>query len=448
MDPPPVGEPAAGAGGGSAVPGSETVFRTPSGRRVRFQRPAFPGPAPAPAPAGAPPLETSPAAASDASSGAGSAASVAGALMTRRAAVSPPPVPPAPPSTPEWSGLAGATDNPLLARAQSFRRDPFGPEEFLVSAPAGSRRPDRPPAPAAASSTAIVASAPSPSLTVCGLGSLTLPPPRVLGPVRSSQVQLPSPIKRLAQRGLRASRFKAWGAAALGVAVFLLAVEILVVVALLTEPMARLLHNANRLVEGSADDGALGFNVEFGDALDVSAIITDVVTNPIVAPLLRHFLPKPAQSPELTAGTDAVLVRRAPAPPEVTASSAAAAAEPLGPPAEAPPPPDAAEGLADEATAAFLTWCGTAGCLDAAFGPSCAELAAGLAKGEKAPGVPAIPPPEEFCAAADTLNSGACLCDPALAAVPHASELVAVASLLGAVCTLSEPVVAPGLGNC
>lgn len=263
-------------------------------------------------------------------------------------------------------------------------------------------------------------------------------------------MQLPSPIKRLAQRGLRASRFKAWGAAALGVAVFLLAVEILVVLALLTEPMARLLHNANRLVEGSADDGALGFNVEFGDALDVSAIITDVVTNPIVAPLLRHFLPKPAQSPALTAEISPPSLRRAPpGPPEVTASSAAAvAAEPLGPPAEAPPPPDAADGLADEATAAFLAWCGTAGCLDAAFGPSCAELAAGLAKGEKAPGVPAIPPPEEFCAAADTLNSGACLCDPALAAVPHASELVAVASLLGAVCTLSEPVIAPGLGNC
>lgn len=109
--------------------------------------------------------------------------------------------------------------------------------------------------------------------------------------------------------------------------------------------------------------------------------------------------------------------------------------------------PDAPVSVADAATAAFIAWCRDASCMEGAS-MDCEAISQGLAKGEKSPGVPAIPPPAEFCAAADVVNAQSCLCDSALLQVPQVSELVSVAPLLGAVCRLSGPVVAPSLRNC
>lgn len=109
--------------------------------------------------------------------------------------------------------------------------------------------------------------------------------------------------------------------------------------------------------------------------------------------------------------------------------------------------PAAPLSVADAAAEAFMAWCRSAPCMDGAS-MGCTEISRGLAKGEKSPGVPAIPPPREFCDAADVVNLQNCLCDPALLQVPQVSELVSVAPLLGAVCRLSGPVVAPALSNC
>ena len=109
--------------------------------------------------------------------------------------------------------------------------------------------------------------------------------------------------------------------------------------------------------------------------------------------------------------------------------------------------PAAPLSVADAATEAFIAWCRSAPCMEGAS-KGCKEISRGLAKGEKSPGVPAIPPPKEFCDAADVVNLQNCLCDPALLQVPQVSELVSVAPLLGAVCRLSSPVIAPPLSNC